>query len=236
MITAHSGCENTPMNSRKYLEKAIRIHPDALEVDVRMMDGNLVLDHDGTGALLHLSDALELIAGTDLVLNADLKEKGLERDVIRLSEEKGFPSTRLVFTGCIGDPASMLSGIGAAKVFANPEAFDPDFYDRLSLQYEPDGCVPGDDRMEYVRKLLGTIRDYGFHVINMDYRFCDETFRKVCCDQNVFLSLWTVDDMQEVQVLCKNNTDERIVNITTNYPSEVLRYCPDANQRLSAIV
>ena len=47
IITAHSGCEKTPENSREHILAAIASGAEMIEVDVRQAeDGTLYLSHD----------------------------------------------------------------------------------------------------------------------------------------------------------------------------------------------
>ena len=47
VITAHSGCEGTPDNSREHILAAIASGAEMIEVDVRQApDGTLILSHD----------------------------------------------------------------------------------------------------------------------------------------------------------------------------------------------
>ena len=49
MITAHSGCDETPENSLEFLRTALQSEADAVEVDVRRNgEGKLILSHDET--------------------------------------------------------------------------------------------------------------------------------------------------------------------------------------------
>ncbi|MGI6439175.1 MAG: glycerophosphodiester phosphodiesterase family protein [Sphaerochaetaceae bacterium] len=47
VITAHSGCENTPLNSLESVLKGIEVGSDAVEIDIRSShDKKPVLSHD----------------------------------------------------------------------------------------------------------------------------------------------------------------------------------------------
>ena len=80
MITAHSGCDNTPENSLEFLGKALGMEVDAVEIDVRKSrDGRLILSHDETK-----EDAVSLEVAFRMArefpkkkVNCDLKETGL---------------------------------------------------------------------------------------------------------------------------------------------------------------
>lgn len=214
IITAHSGCEGTPMNSREYLKKAVSIHPDALEVDVRRENGVLVLDHDGNDSgkkTVSFCEALEMVSHTDLRINADLKEPGLEQAAVADAEAYGFQPERLIFTGCIGNQAGMLAAVHGADVFANVEEFDPQFYHRRADSSE-------EEEISYLKNLCSAIRQCGFRVINIDYRFCGRLVMQACRRADLGISLWTVDRTEEAERFLDSRYCDRIVNITTNHP------------------
>lgn len=250
MLTAHSGCEGTAMNSVSYIRAGIRACPDALEVDIRMSDGLLVLDHgkelrylpqeekepegsrqeccygwatgevvpdrsfsraDETNEGITLEECLRMLRDTKLCLNADLKEPHLEGAVLTLAEKESFDSGRIVFTGCLGEAASLAARIGFARVYANPEEIDAEFYHRLS-------ALPTEEKRTYLEQLLRTIRGFGMRVINVNYRICDKALLEACRRNDLRLSLWTVDDPKEAEHFLEPELRERIENITTNRP------------------
>ena len=247
------------MNSREYLEKAISICPSALEVDVRISDGILVLDHgketrilsqkephvrsgkdssgvrsgfrengreetsaekrdpqhapDEFGAVLTLEECLEEIRDTGIHLNADLKTPGLEDDVLALAAKIHFDPARIIFTGCIADPGTMLRRIGTAAAFANPEEFDAGFYRKVS------GFADSEAEREYLREILGSIRQCGYTVVNVDYRVCGSELAEICCSKGLQLSLWTIDDVRTAEKILGGVGRGIVANITTNIPS-----------------
>ncbi len=181
-----------------------------------MSDGLLVLEHGGerSGAgntVLTLRTCLGMLRDTKLCLNADLKEPLLEDAVLRLAERESFDHGRIVFTGCLGDAASMVRRIGRAGVYANPEEIDAAFYRRLP-------ALSGEEKEGYLDRILRFIRSCGMHVINVNHRSCDEELLEACRRNDLRLSLWTVDDPAEAGHLLEQAGRERIVNITTNRP------------------
>ena len=232
MLTAHSGCEGTPMNSMEYVKKAVSIRPDALEVDIRRSEGVLVLDHgqerralpagkalgisqeSGEEAQITLEDCLRQIKDTGLYLNADLKEPGLEKEVLAAASGVGFDRSRIIFTGCIGEPKSMVWRVKPAAVYANPEEFDCGFYERVM-------SLTGTERISYLERVLEIIHQLGYNVINVNYRVCDKDMIHVCIENNLKLSLWTIDEAEEAKRLCELAGRDRIVNLTTNRPTKI---------------
>ena len=81
IITAHSGCENTPPNSRAHILAAIASHAEMIEVDVRRDGDLLYLSHDlpeDVSSCVTLREMFALIAPeTHLEMNLDVKTEGL---------------------------------------------------------------------------------------------------------------------------------------------------------------
>ena len=104
-ITAHSGCEGTPDNSREHILAAIDSGADFLEIDVRMANGKLYLYHDRSEHPETCVDFKEflrtILPHESLKVNNDLKEDGLIRPVLEAAEEIGGPAlaARMYFTG-----------------------------------------------------------------------------------------------------------------------------------------
>lgn len=212
MLTAHSGCEKTPMNSIVYIQKVLDIRPDAMEVDVRLSsDGELILDHNGdaAGQAVPFEKACRALAGTSIRINADLKEKNLEEKVLETTKDCGIQAARIIFSGCLGDPGTMQSRIGDASVFANPEEFDEGFY----------VCTDVKEREERFRDVLHAIHDCQFRTVNINYRYCTERMMSLCRQMKIGISFWTVDDAKEARRLLGCRNAGQIVNITTNYPT-----------------
>ena len=131
MITAHSGCEGTGIDTMDSIEKALEIGSDAVEIDVRIDPlGNLRVSHD----LLSLEEYLEKnqlekvfqrVFSTSLKVNFDIKEPKAIQKTIQAAKDFGFPSERLILTGC-ADPDILLDDTdlrGEASFFLNLERF-----------------------------------------------------------------------------------------------------------------
>ena len=104
MITAHSGCDGTQPNSMEYISFAAGQPIDALEVDVRRAkDGQLLLTHDPIGdkPLVTLDEAFRFLADRKIMINCDLKEYGLEDDILESAEKYGIGKERIIFTGAV---------------------------------------------------------------------------------------------------------------------------------------
>ena len=77
-ITAHSGCEDTSMDSMDSVEAALRLGADAAEVDVRKSARGLILSHDrreeaGYAASVTLEEVFAAIAlRAGMMVNCDI--------------------------------------------------------------------------------------------------------------------------------------------------------------------
>ena len=101
LITAHSGCENTPDNSIEAVLAGIRAGADCVEVDVRIgAQGVLMLTHDLPGKGEEpaiLEQAFACLQGTNVCINCDLKEYEalLPAEWMLWNEEIGLAARKL---------------------------------------------------------------------------------------------------------------------------------------------
>ena len=108
MITAHSGCDDTPIDSLDSIEKALQFGADAIEVDVRVdQTGLLRISHNAVSqkeysAKASLRDVFERVRETSLAVNFDIKEQAALYKTLEEAESFGFPRERLIFSGCTG--------------------------------------------------------------------------------------------------------------------------------------
>ena len=106
MITAHSGCEGTGIDTMDSIEKALEIGADAIEIDVRLDPfGNLRISHDPLsleGYLMKnmLEEVFRRISPTSMMINFDLKEPKALYETLQAAQSFGFPSERMILTGC----------------------------------------------------------------------------------------------------------------------------------------
>ncbi|MBQ6508014.1 MAG: glycerophosphodiester phosphodiesterase [Flexilinea sp.] len=108
MITAHSGCEETPTDSLESIDKALEFGADAIEVDVRVdQNGELRISHNAVSQeeyykKVNLETVFGRIRFTDLAVNFDIKEQAALYKTLEEAEKLGFPRERLIFSGCTG--------------------------------------------------------------------------------------------------------------------------------------
>ena len=205
-ITAHSGCDGYATNSEEYILHALSLPISALEVDVRRnLDGSLILTHnplEHEQDYLTLREAFGLLRTVNVCINCDLKEKGLEHDVLNLARESGINRERIIFTGTLTDwRDEELSEF----VWLNPEEVIRDFYE-------------GNNDPE---RVILEAAEHHYPAVNIDYRYVDDKLLRQAERYGVGVSLWTVDD---VQALTENLYVPPIINITTNYPIKLYTF------------
>ena len=102
LLTAHSGCDGTKDNSLEYINYALNLGADCLELDIRKdKSGTLVLSHDDGPAHVTLEEAFTMLANhPEKRLNCDVKQDGLELEVYSLARQKQVVG-QIVFSGSI---------------------------------------------------------------------------------------------------------------------------------------
>ena len=211
MITAHSGCDGTGMNTMEYLEHAVRTPVDALEIDVRRAgDGRLVLGHDPAGedTQLPLEVAFRFLADKAVRINCDMKHAGMADDILDCAERCSVASSRIIFTGVID---AQMRRQTDARVFVNAEELMPEF------NAPPVGP-------EAVAALINRCKEAGYRTVNLDHRLCDERLIQAFREAGIGLSAWTVDDPDRIRALLESG----VMNITTNLTAEALRAASEA--------
>lgn len=208
-ITAHSGCEGTPDNSEQNIRAAVQSGADLLEVDVRRVEGQLVLTHNlpqPGETCMTLADCFRLVKALSerIGINCDLKEEGLELDVLQLAQANGLAG-RIVLTGTV-NPALTLPGW--AMVSMNVENLLPGLYEQV---WERE-----DKRMtaEEELKLLAKAQQYGVTSLNMNYHLFSRGLGRRMGEAGITFSLWTANDEESIRSLL----DCDLENLTTRLP------------------
>lgn len=195
-ITAHSGAFDTEENSLDFIKTAINNNVEVIELDIRQRpNGTLVMSHDlvvTNNDGVELSSALQLLKGTDILINLDIKEM---RTLNELHD-------MLVEYGAYGN--SFLTGIEESDV-AEVKASacgDLDYY--LN-------CQPSRWRIfteDYQQKLLKTLENTGAVGINCNFKYAGGQLSDLLHNNGYKLSVWTVNrskDMKRSLVLQPDN-------------------------------
>ncbi|MDE6384709.1 MAG: glycerophosphodiester phosphodiesterase [Eubacterium sp.] len=195
-ITAHSGSFDTVENSLDFVQAAINNNVEVVELDVRQRpNGTLVMAHDiviTNNDGVPIADAFEILKGTSILINLDIKET---RTLNALHD-------LLVEYDLYGN--AFLTGIESADVDAVKESTcaDLDFY--LN-------CQPSRMRIfteDYRAKLLQTLEATGAIGVNCNYKYAGGQLSELLHENGYKLSVWTVNkqkDMKRVLLLKPDN-------------------------------
>lgn len=203
-FTAHSGADHTPENSMEFVQYALKLEPDALEVDVRDgVNGELIITHDRTEKeAVTLREVFNAVKKVPRIrINCDLKEGGLEQKVLELTEECGLSAERILFSGSVTKEDLEFAGDWKCiEVYWNVEECIPDIYDNVQNVSEETADI-----------LIRECRKYGISVINMNEKFINVPFMEHIVKNGLKISAWTVNDIDRMKTLLNLG----VYNITT---------------------
>lgn len=216
MITAHSGCDNTPENSLEFVRHALEIGTDAIEIDVRRNPGGwLILSHnlpEQTLKLPSLAAVFDMAENSVCLINCDLKEAGIEEAVLSLAAVHGMRD-RIILTGTVRtDPPVPFS----SRTFINLENLIPEAEEKLSrgLPVTPEEAASAVDRAARAH----------FPVINLNFRTVSDALLAAAAERNIRLSFWTVDTPEEIRRVLSYHP----YNITSRAPMLVRKIAEEA--------
>lgn len=203
-ITAHAGCEGTVPGSREGIETAIRLGADVVEIDLRLLDGVIWVSHDlpdisKLHTYLTLEQALQLLCGSNVEINCDLKEAAVFPHALKIIRQMNLES-RIIFTGefqpnfqCAGD---------RYRYFQNAEhLFDMTPEQKLSRENVEQLMT------YYQRNATGVFGGY-----NISYKMLTPETLQMLSGTGIPLSCWTVDEGNVISALLR----EDIAYLTTN--------------------
>lgn len=203
MITAHSGCDGTPDNSLEFIRHALSCGADALEVDVRLRDGQLYLSHDASALECpSLEDAFRLLKGSTMQINCDLKEADLEEPVLELASKIGVEEL-VLFSGDVSPAKMKVDEKIRRKTLMN-----------LHMLFGSDTPWQSVDLEQVVERC----RDCGASVINIHYRLCTDELLDRMEQAGIGVSAWTVND----EAVARRLLERKLYNITSRVPGMVL--------------
>ena len=210
-ITAHSGCEGKPDNSEAHIRAAAASGADVLEIDVRRVQGDLLLTHnepEDPASCVSLKECFRLVKelSGQIRINCDLKHEGLERDVLALAEQEKMQG-RIILTGTVA-PELLETIPEWVMVSMNVENLLPGVYEAAEAR--------GELRMteEEETLLLEKARRYGVSSLNMNYRYFHRGLWQKMADAGIAFSLWTANDEETIRRLLAYDLE----NLTTRMP------------------
>ena len=209
-ITAHSGCEHSSPNSIQHIKNALECNADFIEVDVRMHNGKFILSHDKPDCpdSLTLGDLLEMCKQSTIGFNLDLKEDDLEKRIVDYLCSMGMQN-RVVLTGSV-NPNFVASLRNHVRVSLNVEQIFPDIYKQKNLNFLQGSVLD---------ELFAQLEQYQVDSLNLCYLFWNDSLHQAAIEHHVSLSLWTVDDAEQLERLLRTNP----WNITTRFPKQALQ-------------
>ncbi len=239
MITAHSGCEDTEIDSLESVEKALEYGADAIEVDVRVdPSGTLRISHNVVPAeeyarKLTLRAVLERVRDTSLAVNFDLKEQAALYKTIGEARSLGFSRERLIFSGCTS-PEQMVRDEHLAECgqfFMNVEEVlkyvyyfrDPgNNLDRFGKLMSDPWSVIDEDNInltdETTDGALRLFRQMDIAAVNLPKTMLGTRLFRDLKARGIPISVWTVNDPAQARVFL----EEGVFNITTRKVKMVL--------------
>ena len=197
VITAHSGCEGTPLNSIEHIHAAIASGAEMIEVDVRNIDGVLLLSHDvpeDPAACPTLRECFALVAPAEnLHMNIDVKTEGLIEGVMALAKEFDL-CERIIFTGACNDDRALALSLGGdmwRSMWPGPEIADG----------------------------MAANKKDGSPFLNVAYCMITEENNKELCENGFGFSAWTVEKDYFLRLFLEMG----VANITTRSPARAMK-------------
>ena len=224
-ITAHSGCEGTPLDSLDSVDMGISVGADCVEVDVQ-------LDEEGVPRLTHdaradysgtatLESAFKRIADTSMGINCDLKTPRALYPVLALAKRFGLNDGRLIFSGSVSCDllASDPDIARDARIYLNIEEIAKYFYSAGAQDFahalrKPWSVVDShlDELLENdIPLICRAAASVGAYAVNAPYAHMTDEHIAHFAKCGTRLSLWTVNDESAQSRLLSLN----LCNITT---------------------
>ncbi len=219
-ITAHSGCEGTPRDSKESILKALELRADAVEVDVRRAgDGTLVISHDhkeSYSGMLSLQQAMELVAEDGRIgINCDLKESDIAMDALQMAQKFGIGKDRFIISGSLS-PAMLRTNAQISKqctIYLNLEELMGDILSIPPGQTEAHLWEAVHNRVQdvsaYLSDIVRIFRDLGAYALNLPY----SPLTLPCFElaPEIPLSAWTINELSLMEKLVAMG----VMNLTT---------------------
>lgn len=223
LITAHTGCMNTPPNSIQSVLEGIKTGAEIIEVDVNVTkDGIAVLVHDdhvstpfgnkrvhdltfeelkglsGKGEIIRLEDVLPLIQEHHRVVNLDVKADHAVEPMIRTVEKYGMRND-VIISGCEKERATYVKDhYRPYQVLLNASA---SLYASHGNNYEL-----------FVKQTCRDAVEASCCGININHRHCRESLVEYASLRCLPVLVWTVDDPQAMEQFL----DLGVYSITSN--------------------
>lgn len=189
MITAHSGSDGYKDNSHEFISAMLDSQVEAFEIDCHLSkDQILYLNHDeleDISNVLTLSDLFQLMRESnnkDIIVNIDCKG----------GTEVGPLAVELANDYGLLDQIVLSGGL-------KTQDYDASF--RKQLFYNLENSLDYNDltSTEVVEEVLRKLEEEGIKVIQLYYKLVDEDLVLLANKYGIKLSVWTVNDLEDVQ-------------------------------------
>lgn len=205
-VTAHTGCMDTEMNTLSSLQTALDSGAQTVEFDVRFLaDGTPVLGHDeGDKSAVSdtIADALAMVAARPgITVNLDLKEFSPLERLQEVVEQTGMMG-RVFYTGV---DAAHIAAVRAAT---------PEIPCYLNASFN----LLNRRSAAHLEELVQLCLDSGAIGINCSYQNNSEQLVRICHENGLLLSVWTVDNESDMDIQLDLAPD----NVTTRRPDLLL--------------
>lgn len=201
-VTAHTGCEDTPMNSIESIAKAYESGADIVEFDISFNKNNVpVLSHDKPkGGEITVEEAF-IILGEYKELKVNLDIKGTENlaQVQNLAKKHNMLG-RVFYTG-------------VSEAFVEAVRKDsPEIMYYLNLW----DILPEEKQtQEYLLSIVEKIKSYNAIGLNFPYKNASAKLIEMLHKHNLLASLWTINTKEDFYRVLDMSPD----NITTKKPT-----------------
>ena len=233
-ITAHSGCEGSPRDSLESLGFAIQLNTDAIEMDVRMdTRGELRISHNSVSQEEYdskptLQQVFDIMKGTGIMINLDMKESFCIRPALDLAKENGFGRDLMIISGILS-PEQLAKDPGLkdkAQIYLNLEEIlkyyaipmcKGAFSDLMNHTWSTlRGLEESSDT--FLDDALDLAKELQPDVVNTPVVFLNECTLKVFENHDTPLSVWT----PSTEEICRQVFScgyPKLVNLTSKMPS-----------------
>ena len=208
MITAHGGALNTGRNSYKYFKAMENLSMEAVEVDIRMKNGELYLGHTHVpffkSQRIPLRYAFEFCKKYNKRINCDVKQSGLVKPVQQLAEEMGIEHL-IYFTGSVSPDE--VKDLGGCDLYVNNSFYASKYL--LTI-----GNLPK------IKEYLDSFNSKGLKGININYLLTSKELWLKAMELGIGVSIFTVDSEAVLEKIIDLGFD----NITTNKVMSALKF------------
>ncbi len=206
LITAHGGAMKTHRNSKLFFDTIVSYAIDVIEVDIWRFKGLLYLSHLPSvfpRRCIPLSYAFDIVKRYGYKINCDVKQRHLVKDVLALAREKDVLN-HIIFTGSVC--AKDIQHLDEGEVYLNKSFFGI----RRPVPFD----------VKTMKTYIDSFDNPRIKGINLKYTFCTEEFLAECARHSLAVSVFVVDNINEMQRLVRHS---ELANITTNYPDILMR-------------